>query len=83
MPSARVGLALAAYSASIVGNPSSSSSATVSGHDFAATWHPEFNAGAGGYEMSGYQHDEGVPLGAGIWVFSYRDTLINIQASAP
>jgi len=75
--------ALGAYHASMVGNPSSSSPATLTGHDFAATWDPGLNGGAGGYHISGYQEAQSLPVGYGSWVFSYHDTTVSLQAPAP
>jgi len=74
---------LGAYHASMVGNPSHSGPATVSGHDFAAAWDPSLNAGAGGYRISAYQEPQALAAGDGTWVFSYRDTTIRIQAAGP
>jgi len=71
---------LGAYHASMVGNPSSSSPATLTGHDFAASWDPNLNGGAGGYHISGYQEPQTLAVGYGSWVFSYRDTTVSLHA---
>ncbi|HVE47465.1 MAG TPA: kelch repeat-containing protein [Acidimicrobiales bacterium] len=67
---------LGAYRASLVGNPSATSPATVSGHDFVARWDPGLNAGAGGYRMSGLGQPEVLAVGEGAWAFSYRPTTV-------
>lgn len=71
---------LGAYKASMVGNPSATSSAEVSGHDFAATWDPTLNAGAGGYHISGFREARSLAVGSGVWVFSYRETTVEVRA---
>lgn len=70
---------LAAYHASMVGNPSANGAASVSGHDFAAAWDPTVNDGAGGYRVSAYRQLQELRLGEGAWVFSYEDTVIKID----
>lgn len=70
---------LAAYHASMVGNPSASGPAAVSGHDFAAAWDPTMNNGAGGYRLSTYRQLHELRLGEGAWVFTYQNTVINID----
>jgi len=74
-----VSFALGAYHASMVGNPSSSRSAVVSGHDFAARWDPSLNGGAGGYDISGYRAPQRLGVGQGDWVFAYAATTVNIS----
>jgi len=69
-------LPLAAYHASMVGNPTSTGPVTVSGHDFAASWDPALNGGVGGYTISGYREAQGLAVGQGTWVFSYVDTAV-------
>lgn len=81
--SASAKLPLDAYHASIVGNPSGVSPATVSGHDFAAQWDPALNGGGGGYRISGYREPQTLAVGTGTWVFSYVRTLISIDAKRP
>lgn len=76
-----VSSALGAYRASMVGNPSATSPATVSGHDFGARWDPSLSGGSGGYRMSAYQEVQQLAVGEGMWAFSYRDT--TLQLSAP
>jgi hypothetical protein len=73
---------LAAGHASMVGNPSASSPATVSGHDFAAMWDQSLNGGAGGYHISGYRQAQSVQVGQGTWVFAYQATTVDIRAAA-
>jgi hypothetical protein len=70
---------LAAGHASMVGNPSAADPATVSGHDFAATWDPSLNGGAGGYHISAYRAVQALPVGGGAWVFSYASTTVSIH----
>jgi hypothetical protein len=77
----RVGAPLAAGHASMVGNPSATSPATVSGHDFAAAWDQSLNGGAGGYRISGYQEPQTLQVGQGSWVFAYNAATVNIQSS--
>jgi len=72
---------LGAYHASMVGNPSGTSPATVSGHDFAARWDPSLNGGTGGYQISAYQQPQSLAVGEGTWVFSYADSTINIRGN--
>lgn len=72
-------LPLGEYRASMVGNPSSTAAATVSGHDFAATWDPSLNGGSGGYKISRYRERQILLVGAGSWVFSYATTTISIE----
>ncbi|MFN2592717.1 MAG: kelch repeat-containing protein [Candidatus Dormibacteria bacterium] len=74
---------LGAYDASMVGNPSATSEATATGQDFAARWDPNLNGGAGGYHVSRYQEAQQMPVGSGLWVFSFRDTIVNLRATAP
>ena len=69
---------LAAYHASMVGNPSGLTSATVTGHDYAATWDPTLDGGAGGYVLSGYREPQPLRAGEGAWVFSYTSTTIDV-----
>ncbi len=71
---------LGAYRASMVGNPSGTQSAVVSGHDFTARWDPTANGGSGGYQVSGYQEEQTLAVGEGIWAFSYRDTTLSLSA---
>ncbi|HVE47970.1 MAG TPA: SBBP repeat-containing protein [Acidimicrobiales bacterium] len=71
-------LALGAYRASMVGNPSAGP-ARVTGHDFAARWDPILNGGAGGYHMSGYRQAQDLAVGEGIWAFSFVPTELAIQ----
>ena len=75
-----VSLPLGAYHASMVGNPSATSAATVTGHDFAATWDPATNGGAGGYRISAYRDTQTVAVGEGIWTFAYAPTEIKVTA---
>lgn len=72
-------LPLGGYRASMVGNPSGTGPVRVSGHDFAARWDPTLNGGSGGYHVSGYRETKTLPVGEGIWVFSYRDTMVNLR----
>lgn len=74
-------LALGAYRASMVGNPSATKASSVSGYDYAARWDPTLNAGAGGYAMSGYRAATSLRPGEGSWVYSFSATqvLINPQ----
>ncbi|MFN2591767.1 MAG: IPT/TIG domain-containing protein [Candidatus Dormibacteria bacterium] len=81
-PEASVTFQLGAYHASMLGNPSRSGPASVTGHDFAAAWEPAANGGAGAYRISGYQEAQSLAVGSGTWVFSYRDTTIQLQAPA-
>ncbi|HUP68691.1 MAG TPA: hypothetical protein VM142_02640 [Acidimicrobiales bacterium] len=76
-----VSLPLGAYRASMVGNPSATSAATVSGHDFAAGWDPALNDGAGGYHISDYREPQNVAVGAGIWTFSFVPTEVRIEVA--
>lgn len=71
---------LGAFRASMVGNPSATRPATVTGHDFAARWDQALNGGVGGYRISAYQAPEVLAVGEGIWAFSYRDTSIQVDA---
>jgi len=71
---------LGAYHASMVGNPSGTSSATVTGHDFAARWDRSLNGGSGGYQISAYQQPQSLAVGEGTWVFSYAPTTVAIRA---
>lgn len=73
-------LPLGADHASMVGNPSGTAAATVSGYDFAAHWDQSLNGGAGGYSISGYRQPQTLGVGAGMWVFSYVDTTVTIHA---
>lgn len=77
---ASVRLPLRAYTASMVGNPSGTSPARVSGFDYAARWDPTMHGGAGGYHLSGYRQAQPLSVGEGIWVFSYVDTTVVIEA---
>lgn len=76
-----VTLPLDAYRASMVGNPSAISRATVDGFDFAASWDRSLNDGVGGYRLSGYREAQSLPVGRGLWVFSYVATKIHIEGS--
>ena len=67
---------LGAYRASMVGNPSATSPADVTGHDFAAAWDPDAN----GYRVSGYRQPHTLAVGEGSWAFSYVDTTITVSA---
>jgi len=69
---------LGAYHASMVGNPSPASSAQLTGHDFAATWDPDANGGAGAYVMSGYRQSQPLAVGQAAWAFSYGATTLTI-----
>jgi len=71
---------LGAYHASMVGNPSGTSSAIVTGHDFAARWDPSLNGGTGGYQISAYRQPQSLAVGEGTWVFSYVDSTLRINA---
>jgi len=71
---------LGAYHASMVGNPSGTSPATVTGHDFAARWDPSLNGGSGGYQISAYRQPQDLAVGEGTWVFSYVDSTVAIHA---
>lgn len=75
-----VNWALGGYRASMVGNPSGTAPAVVSGHDFTARWDPSANGGSGGYRVSGYQEKQILAIGEGIWAFSYRDTTLSVVA---
>lgn len=72
----RAVLSLGGYHASMVGNPSGRAEASVSGHDYAARWHPESSS----YELSGYRQDLRLAVGEGSWVFSYEPTRVRIEA---
>ncbi|HUP69390.1 MAG TPA: kelch repeat-containing protein [Acidimicrobiales bacterium] len=74
-----VSFPLGAYHASMVGNPSGTSAANVSGHDFVARWDPAANDGAGGYIVSGYREPQRLAVGEGAWAFSYLDTTVAID----
>lgn len=76
--SSSVSLPLEEYHASMVGNPSGTSTATVTGHDFAARWDPNANGGAGGYRVSGYREPQELAVGEGLWTFAYQRTDIRI-----
>lgn len=78
--SSSVSLPLAEYHASMVGNPSGTSTATVTGHDFAARWDPSANGGVGGYSVSGYREPQELAVGEGLWTFSYQRTDIRIAS---
>lgn len=75
-----VSLALGGYRAAMVGNPSGTAPVVVSGHDFTARWDPLANGGSGGYRVSGYQEQQTLAVGEGIWAFSYRDTIVSAAA---
>lgn len=77
-PSVQFGLG--AYRASMVGNPSGTSVATLSGHDFVATWDPALDNGSGGYHLSGLRQPVSLAVGEGAWAFSYRQTTLSIDA---
>ena len=70
---------LAGYHASLVGNPSSGSNATLSGHDFAATWDADANDGSGAYRISGFREPQPLDLGEAAWAFAYKDTELVIR----
>ena len=74
---ATVRLALGAYHASMVADPTNAP-VTVSGFDYAARWDPAANSGAGGYIMSGYRQAQTLAVGQGMWVFSYTRTTVVI-----
>lgn len=74
-----VTLPLGAYRASMVGNPSGAGPATATGHDFAARWDPNLNAGAGGYHVSGYRQAQELAVGQAMWAFSYVATELSIR----
>ncbi|HUP68520.1 MAG TPA: IPT/TIG domain-containing protein [Acidimicrobiales bacterium] len=76
-----VTLPLGAYHASMVANPSGIAPASVTGHDFAARWDPALNAGAGGYDVSGYRQAQPLAVGEGIWVFSFVETGVRIAVT--
>lgn len=67
---------LGGYHASMVGNPSSTSPAVVSGYDFGARW----DRSTSSYEISEPREPMEVKVGEGIWVFSYEDSTIQIEA---
>lgn len=69
---------LGRYRASMVGNPSGTGPAAVTGHDFTARWDPTANGGSGGYRLSGYQQEQQLAVGEGVWAFSYRDTDLSV-----
>lgn len=71
-------ISLGGYHASMVGNPTSTGAATLSGHDFAALWDPGANEGAGGYIISGYSEPQSLEIGQGTWAFAYTDTILRI-----
>jgi chitodextrinase len=71
---------LGAFKASMVGNPSGTKRATVSGFDFGAVWDQSLNSGAGGYRMTGYRKPARLEPGEGMWVFSYRKTTVKVRA---
>ncbi|HUP68874.1 MAG TPA: kelch repeat-containing protein [Acidimicrobiales bacterium] len=75
-----VRLPLGAYRASMVGNPSGTSRASVTGYDYAASWNPALNDGAGGYALSGYREAQTLDVGQGTWVFAYARSEIAIAA---
>lgn len=80
-PGARdVTFGLDAYHASIVGNPSTTASAALTGHDFAATWDPAANAGTGAYRMSGYRETQRLDVGQAAWAFTYGTTTLALRA---
>ena len=76
---AHLRLALGAYHASMVANPSASAAVRVTGFDYAARWDPTMNAGAGGYHLSGFRQAQTLAVGEGIWVFSYTGTTVSID----
>lgn len=75
--SAPVTLPLGPYHASLVGNPAAAP-VRVSGYDYAARWDRRLNAGAGGYQMSGYRQAETLAPGEGMWVFAYTASTVTI-----
>ncbi|HVE47466.1 MAG TPA: kelch repeat-containing protein [Acidimicrobiales bacterium] len=77
--SATASSSLGAYRASLVGNPSASAPATVSGHEFMARWDPTLNGGAGGYQMSRVGEASTLAVGEGAWVFSYLATTVTVS----
>ena len=70
-------MALAAYHASLVGNPTAGP-VKVSGYDYAARWDPKLHSGAGGYVLSRYRQPLTLGVGEGLWVFSYSDSTVTI-----
>lgn len=68
-------MSLAAYHASMVGNPSATGPAQVAGHDFAATWDPASES----YRLSAYREPQSLAVGQGGWVFSFVPTRITIE----
>lgn len=72
-------LPLRAYHASMVGNPSGTGPVRAAGFDFAARWDPELNGGSGGYHVSGRREAQTLAVGEGLWVFTYRDTTVEIS----
>ena len=67
-------LPLGAYHASLIGNPSGTSSVTVSGFDFAARWNPSTRR----YAFSAYRAPVRLGVGEAIWVISYVTTTVRI-----
>jgi hypothetical protein len=43
------------------------------------TWDPTANA----YTISRYREPQSLPVGQGMWVFSYVDTTVSLQAAKP
>ncbi|HET7486720.1 MAG TPA: kelch repeat-containing protein [Acidimicrobiales bacterium] len=76
---AHLRLALGAYHASMVANPSATGAVQVSGFDYAARWDPTMNHGAGGYHLSAFRQAQVLAVGEGMWVFSYTDTRVAID----
>lgn len=70
---------LGALRGSMVGNPSGTGAAVVTGHDYAARWDPVADGGRGGYQLSGYRQPLSLAVGQGAWVFSYTATEIEIR----
>lgn len=76
-----VSMPLGGYHASMVGNPSATDAAVVSGHDFAARWDSLANEGNGAYVLSGYREPQELAVGQGTWAFAYGPTTVAINAS--
>ena len=72
-------LALGAYHASMVANPSATTAVRVAGFDYAARWDPTMHGGAGGYHLSGFRQAQTLAVGEGLWVFSYTATTVAID----
>ncbi|HUP70619.1 MAG TPA: kelch repeat-containing protein [Acidimicrobiales bacterium] len=70
---------LGPYHASMIGNPSASSPARVTGQDFSARWESDAG-GAGGYRISAYREADTLGVGEGSWVFTYSGAVVSISA---